>query len=926
MNDSTNNSGNTRPKRKWLFPLGVAAIAISSIVVVSCFHDSDDPAVVASDTSTPLPDEPVLQVDGDKLYCDAVAPASDTASGLYPEAPDSIAKHNVSHDPTNTGDATNPASWNNHNSGNVVKRMSAIVLSQSPSGEPVLDPDTQAQYDVHPLIVSYGEQVIGDYEAGDGSADIGDPYNVDDIFVSMSLDNGTSWKKVKVGDTADNSSIFVRWADSPDSRLLYPGHSHKPTMAIESNNVLVAWNDKYCPSGDPFDLVDDEGNLIDPDQPDTYKVNGSQGTIDYGGIVAPNDKIVDEVPFSCVWTARGVLTTDTDLDNDGEADVAIQWRQAEQMTSGTRDSNKIWIAPAKDIGFAITWQEDPDGLRTGKGLGPGAGWSGASTNHGTDIWYTFIRSEDFDDVCAQPVADDPDCATTLTDPTATDIVALGEKPKVAVNYAYPVRITNNEVCSDTDANVDTTTKLWCVDNCDSTIAVTSQSGSTTNRCVQNDIDYMVADSTIPPQLAVLDGDTGASRPALKLLRTNSTILDADGDPEVVAILVYEETKGLAESSPADQDQGTSDTDIAVEGKSVYFESFFWKDPVTVSASRIVNTFVPEVVVNSETVGDYSETGLEIYENARRVVFMPQVDPCEQQEGDPTFAILYKQGIDTQGGPSDMFIRANYGFTYDDFGLLDGREVTNVSSHTNDDVLTGKGQVIWDQTWLDTQSYENSVDNTFSPRGWVRGGEVYTGFEYSPLWRATSVGTVPNNFWMHSFVDSAWQGPKQLSIVTGAKVSTLDPRFIPTPKGEDTTIASDASNPEVLFLGYGTFDMDTGHELDLLYMRSTDKGVNWEYVDDGGNIVLVDSNPATSDGIPGTDDDNAARVAKLAAKADVIEMELQGLASPDGTMYFGVWNEESFPGPVVEGNSHNYGLESRFGLVEYDDPDPAAPVE
>ena len=926
MNDSTNNSGNTRPKRKWLFPLGVAAIAISSIVVVSCFHD-DDPAFVASDTTTPLPDEPVLQVVGDKLYCDAVAPTSDTASGLYPEAPDSIAKHNVSHDPTNTGDATNPASWNNHNSGNNVKRMSAIVLSQKPEGEPVLDPDTQAQYEVHPLVISYGEQVIGDYEPGDGSADVGDPYNVDDIFVSLSLDNGTSWKKVKVGDTADSSSIFVRWADSPDGRLQYPGHSHKPTMAIEGNNVLVAWNDKYCNSGDPFDLVDTEGNLIDPDQPDTYKVNGSQGSIDYGGITAlPNGKIVDEVPFSCVWTARGVLTTDTDLDADGEPDVAIIWRQAEQMTSGTRDSNKIWIAPAKDIGFAITWQEDPDGLRTGKGLGPGAGWSGASTNHGTDIWYTHIRAEDFDDVCTEFDADGNCIAQT--DDLAT-ILALETKPQVAVNYTYPVRITNNEVCSDTDANADTTTKLWCVDNCDSTIAVTSQSGSTTNRCVQNDIDYMVPDSTVALQLAVLDGDTGASRPALKLLRTNSTILDADGDPEVVAVLVYEETKGLAESSPADQDQGDSDTEIAVEGKSVYFESFLWKDPVKVSAGRIVNTFVPEVVINSEAVGDYSETGLLIYENARRVVFMPQVDPCEQQEGNPTFAILYKQGYDTQGGPSDMFVRANYGFTYDDFDLLDGREVTNVSSHTNEDVLQGKGQVIWDQTWLDTQSYETPADNTFSPRGWLRGGEVYTGFEYSPLWRATMVGTIPNNFWMHSFVDSAWQGPKQLSIVTGAQVSTLDPRFIPTPQGDDTTIASDASNPEVIFLGYGTFDMTTGHELDLLYMRSTDKGVNWEYIDGNGAIVLVDSNPLTSDGIPGTDDDAAERVSKLAAKIDVIEMELQGLASPDGTMYFGVWNEES-DGPLdsdeLVANHKNYGLESRAGLVVYDDPDPAAPVE
>ena len=46
-------------------------------------------------------------------------------------------------------------------------------------------------------------------------------------------------------------------------------------------------------------------------------------------------------------------------------------------------------------GFAIAWQEDPDGLRPGKGKGPGEGWSGAISNHKTDIWYTYITQEDF---------------------------------------------------------------------------------------------------------------------------------------------------------------------------------------------------------------------------------------------------------------------------------------------------------------------------------------------------------------------------------------------------------------------------------------------------------------------------------------------------------------------------------------------------
>ena len=898
MNDSTNNSGNTRSKRTWLFPLGVAAIAISSVVVVSCFHD-DDPTTTTSGGDTFLPEEPApINVTGSSLFCNTGAPPTSTIAASYvAEQADNPPDSNISKDPLN------------HNAGNNLKRLeTVVVVAEDPAGEPVLDPVTNAEFEVHPIIVSFGEQVIGGYEGGDGSADIGDPDNIDDIFASLSLDNGKTWKKFNVSGTAKNSdtgqirsSIAVTWGGEG---IPYPGHSHKPTMAVWGNNILVAWNDKYCPSGDPFDLVDNTtGELVDPDQPDYFKVNGSQGSIDYGGIVAPNGKPLYEVPFSCVWTARGVFDATDAADGDGI--LEIQWRQAQQLTSGTRDSNKIWIAP-EEVGFAITWQEDTEGLRSGKGLGPGEGYSGATTNHGTDIWYTYIAKDEFDDVCA-----DADCTATTDVPV--DIEALGEKPKPAVNFAYPVRITNNETCTTV---ADGETKLYCEDNCDSTVAVTTgnQSGTNINRCVQNDIDYMTPDDTIAPALAVLDGDTGASRPAIKILATNAT--DDPATTEYVTILAYEETKGLSESDPADQ--GTTDTDIKLEGKSVYFEGFFWDKPVQVSAGRVVNTRVPEVTIADD--GTYTETGLMIYENARRVVIMPQVDACEMVEGNPTFALLYKQGYATQGGPSDMFVRVNFGFTYDDFGPLDGRDVTNISAHDNEDVDLGRGQVIWDTGYLDDQSYEQPFDNTFSPRGWLRGGEVYNGFEFTPRWKSTTSDnepTVPSNFWMHRFVDSAWQGPMQLSIVTGEKVSTLDPRFIPTPKARHTTMDSDKSNPDVIFLGYGTFNLPTGEELDLYYTRSTDKGATWEYLDSATQTVIpVD---AGVDRIPGTADDTAERLTKLSGEGQledhILEMELQGLSTPDGTMFFGAWLRET---PEVC-NSTECGMDSRVGTVNYVDP-------
>ena len=53
------------------------------------------------------------------------------------------------------------------------------------------------------------------------------------------------------------------------------------------------------------------------------------------------------------------------------------WTKDERLTSGRRDPNRIEVKGVKGAGFVITWQEDPDGLRPGQGLGPGEGWSGA---------------------------------------------------------------------------------------------------------------------------------------------------------------------------------------------------------------------------------------------------------------------------------------------------------------------------------------------------------------------------------------------------------------------------------------------------------------------------------------------------------------------------------------------------------------------
>lgn len=730
----------------------------------------------------------------------------------------------------------------NANAQNRLVRLSTVITPVAADGN---TSGTTLEATVHPLVVSYAEQVIGDYELGDGSADIGDPYHVDDIFVSYSRDDGQTWKKYQIGDTADKSSTQVMWNGST---INYPGHSVKADMVAQGNNILVAWHDKYCPSGNPFDLnATVDGNKTTYAD-DYFQVNGSQGFIDYEAIVAPNGKTVYQVPFSCVWTARGVYN---------EATTEIDWMQAQQLTTGTRDAAKVWIA-SSEAGFALTWQEDPEGLRSGKGAGPGEGWSGATTNHGADIWYSYINMGDF----ALAVDDDANVST---------------KPKPAVNFAYPVRMTDNEGCKEDD------TKLYCQAMCAEYgwVGVPSgQDGTIVNRCKTGDID-MLTDTQV-----VMDGDTGASRPAIKMLSTDAN--------ETIVVLAYEETKGLADTDPGTgtQDQGTIDTNISVEGKSVYFERFKFDEPmaVAISSGNIVNQKYPD-----------QNTSEMIYENARRVVIVSQVDPCDT--GDYTFGFLYKQGVETQGGSSDMFLRMNTGFDADTL-----TPAVNVS--TIETVLDDNGTAVntvvsysWTPELLSAYSYTNTDENTFSPRGFMRGNDIYIGYEYTPNYDQAEQGNLPNNFWVHRRVGTAgatiyegWQVPQNISAITGRKISTLDPRFLSAPKSNTVSgLASDMNNPNVLFLTYGTFNMETHIEEDLFFSRSTDKGETWE------TVINEQNNTVNS---------------TLAGINEVEEKEVQTVPTPDGKRLFNVWLQEDPAGDNLNVSDHYEGLDTWFGLVDY----------
>ncbi|MBN1148337.1 MAG: hypothetical protein JXA78_13850, partial [Anaerolineales bacterium] len=200
-------------------------------------------------------------------------------------------------------------------------------------------------------------------------------FGAHDAFATFSLDDGATWKATNLSNSAHLSSFML------DGGELYPGDAHNMTFALADDKVLVGWISKYCDDGNPLyrfqaeDIVALQTAYGLPDLyvHDIWGVNGKQGSVDYTEQGFPD---VGEIPFSCVWAARGQLVP-TLLTADATPGYEIVWLDAERLTSGERDANRLEMAADSAAGFMMTWQEDPDGLRPGLGLGPGEGWSGA---------------------------------------------------------------------------------------------------------------------------------------------------------------------------------------------------------------------------------------------------------------------------------------------------------------------------------------------------------------------------------------------------------------------------------------------------------------------------------------------------------------------------------------------------------------------
>ena len=522
----------------------------------------------------------------------------------------------------------------------------------------------------HPLVDAYTD------------VDFRRPAGAPDAFMAISRDDGLSWKRFNLARTGDKE-VDVTGLDAGAL-----GESRKPIVQVKGNKVLVAWTDKYCKGGKPRYAAlatDAEGNPVDLDgdgkddklYPDYYGVAGSQGLIDYTTVVptvAP-ERMPDPavVAYSCLWSARTTINP---------ADGAITVYKSERITSGTRDSYQVFVGGASNAGFAITWQEDPEGLRPGSGDGPGHGFSGATTNHKTDVWYSHIKWSDFDAIDEEDVSgsvDTADDSTLLGEPADPVLVgdATGENARVrALNHmSMPQRVTDNNMCN--LENISTNGHEYCRLGTDGSLVTwegwdrTDDDGNSTPltptadafasmvNCVSmKEVPSSAGTKTVcvTQSGSVLDGDTGASRPNLFLQPyTNSKT----GAVSAWAIMAYEETKGVGVGPDGSLDVTVDDPEEL--GKDVFYHSFDFSKAPQVVAGDLLN--LPELDANKAPIVLAMADGTVRYatENARRVRFIlqgkkPSLGPNGNDGAGIPLIGIYKQGPEGKGRPSDIMLR------------------------------------------------------------------------------------------------------------------------------------------------------------------------------------------------------------------------------------------------------------------------------
>jgi hypothetical protein len=782
-----------------------------------------------------------------------------------------------------------------------------------------------------------------------------------DVFAAVSRDDGNTWQRNNISRHGGLSSFRLK--DGTD----FPSIVVKPSLHVKGNKIMIVWTSTYARGGSPRYAITD---ATDPNYTlDVWGVGGSQRSVDYTDQGFPD---VGELPFTVVWACRGTIDVDASDDGqEGETSVIgdVTWFQPERITSGTRNAMQLVAASGgsdgKYPGFAIAWQEDPDGIRTGSGEGPGLGWSGAIAHHGTDLWYSWLRYDDHDKIAVDEDATDSD-----------------GRPKAAVLLSLPVRITDNEMVN-TD-NVDSHLYVWGPDGIENTTddlvrprsewpTITTEEGASLTIAVTNED-------------KLLDGDTGSTRPALFLQPYDKKLSDGTTLLSAWAVIATEESKGLGGGAPEAPNPLPGEEDEKPdEGRYIMYHTFDFMTPDLVKAGYLMNppSIDPETY---ETYNVTDENGQEVldwegepilnYENARRPRLLIQ-GKSAAIAGKPSgtrgtvMILIFKQSETTQGGPSDIFIRrwetssTDTGNPYKVANLVplslidEGQEtvhydpagLTNISSVTSLTAQDDGKMLTWEQTEenLDDLSWTLPTDNAQGHRGWIRGDQVVLAYDWTPDWQAATVGGGIYNLYVRRSFDGAksfttapatapyygdgvtfkevfardgseiwydlgageFEPARNITLRTDTKVNIIEPRTVPLPgtikrpDGTATGYPEDVLDRSKIWLFWGTGAVYSGDEDEDFGKVPLD--LEYTYSSDYGDSWMYEEKTIAG---KGKKDPSITYLVPLTlASGPTMQGEAQPKFSPSGEICYVSWNDE---GPAEVGAEDVY-----FGRIAPD---------
>jgi len=544
---------------------------------------------------------------------------------------------------------------------------------------------------VQPLIVHY---VDGHVEVPEDSG--GFPgHGERDAFAGVSLDGGLTWKSTNLSNSADKSSFKIK-VPGQKSWIAYPGDVGRSFISSDGNQVLVVWVSRFAGGGSPaYAMSDDErlavanylylkgvidnveactdGDLIATPCPyleDHFGVSGSQGSSDLADEGYPT---VGILPYAALWTARGVLIPPT---AEGEPSNFV-WFKPERLSSAKRDANRPEVACVKGAGCALTWQEDPLGIRPGGGEGPGEGWSGAVAHHETDIWYSYIDWEDFSLVSGDAgygslYAETGDLATWIVDNDSGS-------PGAAIPMAMPVRISDNTMCKVDDEE----SKPYCFVDFDAS-GTLDFCASTVNVTLETPVGSETYDMCVAENGRLMRGNTASTRARLGLHGYSSECLYDPADPNTCPIesawfyTLYEESKGLGEEG--EDEVVPEDLIEKVDmGKNVWYHTFDMNNPEMVSQGLMMNqpaVYMDDFANPEGFLTAYGDLGYNFYEIVPDPVYetLANIDTTLLQseiarrpsnlsqdwyDSGATGTVAFqtwKQGIIRRGGPADIMAR------------------------------------------------------------------------------------------------------------------------------------------------------------------------------------------------------------------------------------------------------------------------------